>query len=143
MLSFVQHRGEAIAEPTVLAGSLPPPAVSSRSRDWKSLVVERYRGVSADVTLRSPAVLVTVQQPQEWRTGRESRQRFNRGDTPGREISVTPSGEVCRWSCRAGESWTALWLDPALLGRVVTESGDASSGRAELLTARRSADAPR
>ncbi len=128
------HCGEAIPEPTVLAGSLPAPVASSRGRGWRGLVVERYRSVGAEFVLQSLAVLLAL------RAAPSGAPASTGGESPGHararfgEVSVIPAGRP--WHAKMqgrAQEFHALWLDPALIDRIAAQGEHGPAHRIELI----------
>jgi AraC family transcriptional regulator len=112
----------AIPGPVTIAGVLPAPISSSRPRGWSGVILERYRLQGVDATVRSAAVLVTVQLAPTVsivETGRKQleRRRIAKGD-----VTVTPPGQVKGWRHPEQAEFVALWLAPALIERIAAEA---------------------
>lgn len=129
----IAHSDEGTEQPAIVAGNLPAPVASSRSRGWNGLVVERFRTESLDVVMRLPAVLVTLHfGPRvdfvQTRHRQVDRRRLGQGDA-----TVTTAGEPKGWQVRGRAEFAAVWLDPTLIGNVAAHSDDIAPEQVELV----------
>lgn len=123
----------AIPAPIVTAGTLPTPLASSRLRGWNGIVVEHYRIHNVDAVAQSPAVLVTVHlgpplTSVQARCKRTDRRRITKG-----RITITPPGTAKGWRNWGEADFVALWLAPALIRKIATETGEPRPERVEIL----------
>ncbi len=123
----------AIPDLVALAGVLPAPLASSRTRGWNGIVVERYRVDDVDVVARSDAVQVTVHLGApvtmvQTRCRMSERRRITKGD-----ITVTPHGKSRGWRHQGRADFVALSLAPALIRNTAAAAGDIRPERIKIL----------
>ena len=127
------HSSEVLARPEVVAGRLPAPIASSRTRGWSGLVVEHYRTDDIDVVIRSVAPLVVVYLGAAVNLVRPAALQFDRGRIHQGDITVTPPGDLIEWRARGPIDFVASWLDPVLVRNVAIEISNGHPDGMDLL----------
>lgn len=92
---------------TVIAGSVPDPLLSSRSRGWNGLTLELHGFSELDAIVQSPDHVIAVHiggsvNLRQTRNGRTRVRRMSAGD-----VAITPRGPPVRWQ-QAGQSLVIL-----------------------------------
>lgn len=96
----------------VLAGSVPDPLLSSRSRGWNGLTLElhSFHELDAVVQPRDHVVAVHLAGSVDLRQTRDGRTRVRRMNTG--DVSITPAGPPTRWQQSSQSLVILLRLSP-------------------------------
>lgn len=115
--------GRRVDELHAIAGTLPTPLSSSRSRGWDGIVAEHYRAGGVDVVSQANALLVTLHLGApvvmtQTRCGRVHRRRIGKGD-----MTLTPPGEPKGWRHEETSDALCIWLAPEQIEALAAETG--------------------
>lgn len=107
------------------------PLISSHSRDWKGVVLQRYRLSSGSIELpaiRDHAVAVYIGGQTLVDQKDDSARRERRWANSG-QMSVIPSGQSISRTLKGNPDVIVMHLDPDLLKQVAEETFDADTSR--------------
>lgn len=122
----------APAATRVLAGAMPQPLLSSRSRSWAGIDVELHRFHDLDVVVQAPDHVIAVHMAGAVTVHREHAAGVrSRTMTPG-DVTITPVGPPVRWR-QAGQSLVLLVrLSPQHIRAVAGDDWPAGADRFDI-----------